>query len=131
MKIRIYKTKMYDGREVPFIIDALLAKKPKERPETDMQALMETAPGQEQVMSKESLQVIREAVAECMEMLTEQDRFVLDALNSERVPLRELAERMGLSITQTWRLKEDALANLKQFLVRHQVIKDYLGLDDE
>ena len=105
--------------------------KPQERPETDMQALMETPPGGQEPMSKQSLQIIREAVADCMDMLTDQDRFVLDALNSERVPLRELAERMGLSITQTWRLKEDALANLKQFLVNHQVIKDYLGLQDE
>jgi len=92
---------------------------------------MEAAPGQEQVMSKESLQVIREAVADCMEMLTEKDRYVIDALNSERVTLRELAERMNLSITQVWRLKEDAYANLKQILVNHQIIKDHLGLDDE
>jgi len=96
-----------------------------------MQALMEAAPGQEQVMSKESLQVIREAVADCMEMLTEKDRYVIDALNSERVTLRELAEGMNLSITQVWRLKEDAYANLKQILVNHQIIKDHLGLDDE
>jgi DNA-directed RNA polymerase specialized sigma subunit len=109
----------------------LLAIKPQERPETDMQALMETPPGGHEVMSKQALQVVREAVADCMDMLTEQDRYVLDALNAERIPLRELAERLGLSITQTWRLKEDALANLKQFLVNHQVIKDYLGLDDE
>jgi len=96
-----------------------------------MQALMETPPGHEAPMSKQALQIVREAVADCMEMLTEQDRYVLDALNAERITLRELSGRMNLSITQTWRLKEDALANLKQFMLKHQVLRDHLGLDDE
>ncbi len=66
-----------------------------------------------------------------MEMLTEKDRYVIDAMNSERVTLRELADRMNLSTSQVWRLEKSAHANLKQLLVRHQVIIDYLGLDDE
>jgi len=66
-----------------------------------------------------------------MEMLTEKDRYVIDAMNSERVTLRELADRMNLSTSQVWRLEKNAHANLKQLLVRHQVIIDYLGLDDE
>lgn len=92
---------------------------------------METPPGYEEPMSKQALQVIREAVVDCLEMLTDQDRYVIDAINSERITLRELSQRLGLSITQTWRLKEDAYANLKQFLIRHQIIKDHLGLEDE
>jgi hypothetical protein len=35
---------MNNGREVPFNIDWLLAMSPPERPENDMQALMEAAP---------------------------------------------------------------------------------------
>lgn len=66
-----------------------------------------------------------------MEMLTEKDRYVIDAMNSERITLRELADRMSLSTSQVWRLEKAAHANLKQLLVRHQVIRDYLGLDDE
>lgn len=96
-----------------------------------MQAIMETPPGHEIPMSKDALQVVREAVADCMDMLTEQDRYILNALNAERITLRELAGRMNLSVTQTWRLKEDAMANLKQFMVSHQVLRDHLGLDDE
>jgi len=92
---------------------------------------METPPGHEIPMSKDALQVVREAVADCMDMLTEQDRYILNALNAERITLRELAGRMNLSVTQTWRLKEDAMANLKQFMVSHQVLRDHLGLDDE
>lgn len=102
-----------------------------DRPENEMQALMETPPGHEPEMSKLELQVIREAVADCMEMLTDYDREVIDAVNSERIPLRELADRLDLSITQAWRKKEDAFANLKQLLIGHQIIRDYLGLDDE
>ena len=81
--------------------------------------------------SKEALQVIREAVADCMEMLTEKDRYVIDAMNSERITLRELADRMNLSTSQVWRLERGAHANLKQMLMHHQVIRDYLGLDDD
>lgn len=102
-----------------------------DRPENDMQALMEAPPGYEPEMSKAELQVIREAVVDCIEMLTDYDRMVIDAVNSERIMLRELAERLDLSITQAWRKKEDAYANLKQLLMQHQVIRDYLGLDDE
>jgi DNA-directed RNA polymerase specialized sigma subunit len=66
-----------------------------------------------------------------MEMLTEKDRYVIDAMNSERITLRELADRMNLSTSQVWRLEKAAHANLKQLLVRHQVIIDYLQLDKE
>jgi len=104
---------------------------PQGRPENEMQALMEAAPGYEPEMSKTELQLIREAVVDCIEMLTDYDRMIIDAVNSERIMLRELAERLDLSVTQAWRKKEDAYANLKQLLMQHQVIKDYLGLDDD
>ena len=36
------------------------------------------------------LQPLREAVAECIEKLNEQDRFIIDAINSEMISLQAL-----------------------------------------
>ena len=118
-----------NNREVPFLIDDLLAITISPRPEDDWQALMEAVPGDEPVESKETLQLLRESVADCIDMLSEQDHYIIDAMNSEQITYDELGKRLGVSLTHAWRLRNAAYKNLEQILERHGVIRTYLRLD--
>jgi len=118
-----------NNREVPFLIDDLLAITVPPRPEDDWQALMEAVPGDEPAESKDALQPLREAVADCIDMLSEQDSFIINAMNSEQITYDELGKRLGVSLTHAWRLRNAAYKNLEQILERHEVIRQYLRLD--
>lgn len=117
-----------NNREVPFLIDDLLAITIPPRPENDWQALMEAVPGDEPAESKEVLQPLREAVADCIDMLSEQDSFIINAMNSEQITYDELGKRLGVSLTHAWRLRNAAYKNLEQILERHEVIRQYLRM---
>ena len=118
-----------NNREVPFLIDDLLAISIPPRPEDDWQALMEAVPGEEPIESRDTLQVLREAVVDCIDMLSEQDRYIIDAMNSEQITYDELGKRLGTSLTHAWRLRNAAYKNLEQILERHEVIRQYLRFD--
>ena len=100
-------------------------------PETPIQALMEAAPGYEPVESLEEIQPLREAVADCIDALDEQDRYVIDAVNSERATLQELGDRLGVSRMHASRLRDQAFTRLRVLMAEHPVIRKRLGLDDE
>jgi len=117
-----------NNREVPFLIDDLLAIAIPPRPEDDWQALMEAVPGNEPAESKTTLQPLREAVADCIDMLSEQDSFIINAMNSEQITYDELGKRLGVSLTHAWRLRNAAYKNLEQILERHEVIRQYLRM---
>lgn len=92
--VRILKVDNFGGRELPFDMDILLALRPTGRPETDIQAIMETAPGQIEEPSKQALQPIREAVADCIESLDSRDQFIINSLMSEQITFAELGKRL-------------------------------------
>jgi DNA-directed RNA polymerase specialized sigma24 family protein len=98
------------------------------RPETDLQALMECRPNVEPPLCVSGLQPLREAVAECMELLSAEDRFVLDAWFSERMTVRGLAERMGLHKSYTHRMVQRAVDRMEALLREHATIQDRLGV---
>lgn len=100
-------------------------------PDNPMQALMEAAPGYEPVESLEELQPLREAVADCIDALEEQDRYVIDAVNSERATLQELGDRLGVSRMHASRLRDQAFTRLRVLMAEHPVIRQRLGLEDE
>jgi DNA-directed RNA polymerase specialized sigma subunit len=120
-----------NNREVPFNMEDLLSLHLRPRPENEWQALMETPPGHEPIEPKDVLQPLREAVADCIDMLSEQDRMIVDAFNSERITYDELGKRLGVSLTHAWRLRGAAYKNLEQLLLMHGTIKKYLRLDNE
>jgi DNA-directed RNA polymerase sigma subunit (sigma70/sigma32) len=100
-------------------------------PQTPIQALMEAAPGDEPEQSLAEIQPLREAVAECIERLGEQDRYVIDAINSERVSLQELGDRLGVSRMHASRLRDAAFDRLRAVMVEHPAIRQRLGFEDE
>ena len=77
------------------------------------------------------LQPLREAVAECIEKLNEQDRFIIDAINSEMISLQALGERMGISKVHVWRLRNAAYERLSLLLRSNPYIRERLNLDED
>jgi DNA-directed RNA polymerase specialized sigma subunit len=77
------------------------------------------------------LQPLREAVASCIEQLDEQDRFIVDALNSEVISLQELGNRLGVSKPHAWRLRNAAYKRLQLLLLQNELIRERLGLDED
>lgn len=100
------------------------------RPESPLEALMRAAPGQTPSESVEELQPFREAVADCIDLLDEQDRFIVDALNSEMISLDELGKRLGISKTHAWRLRNEAYNKLRDIMMGNPIIRKRLRLDD-
>lgn len=73
----------------------------------------------------------KEAVIDCIEMLTEQDQFIINAIIYEGLNYRMLSERLGVSTAHAWRLYHDALDNMKQLLLFDERITSYLGMGDD
>jgi DNA-directed RNA polymerase specialized sigma subunit len=101
------------------------------RPETPIEALMMAAPMTNTQESVMELQPLREAVADCIEQLSEQDQFIIDAINSEMVSLQKLAERMGVSKPHAWRLRNAAYERLSLLLRSNPYIRERLNLDED
>lgn len=76
------------------------------------------------------LQPLREAIAECIEKLSDEDRFIIDAINSEVVSLQELGDRLGVSKPHAWRLRNAAYERLKLVMLENTIIRERLGLDE-
>jgi DNA-directed RNA polymerase specialized sigma subunit len=100
------------------------------RPATALEALMSAAPYEEPTESIEEVQPFREAVAECMEQLNEEDRYIIDAINSERVTLDVLGKRLGVSRMHASRLRDAAFGRLKVIMLTNPVIRTRLKLGE-
>jgi hypothetical protein len=74
------------------------------------------------------LQQLREAVVDCIDQLSAEDRFLLEAAHIERATVRELAARMGLHKSYTYRLVKRAELRLRDQCLAHVTILTYLGL---
>lgn len=92
---------------------------------------MQAAPGEEIKESIEELQPFREAVASCIDQLNEQDRFIVDAVNTEMISLEELGERLGVTKTHAWRLRNSAMDNLRKIMLQDPTVLERLRNNDE
>jgi len=101
------------------------------RPETPIEALMQAAPGEDVRESVEELQPFREAVASCIDQLSEQDRFIIDAVNTEMISLEELGERLGVTKTHAWRLRNSAMDSLRKIMLQDPTVLERLRNNDE
>lgn len=93
------------------------------RPETPIEALMMAGIGEDTVESVQELQPVREAVAHCIEQLSDEDQFIVNAINSEMISYEELGERLGVSKPHAWRLKNAAYERLQYLLTMHPIIR--------
>jgi len=92
---------------------------------------MQAAPGENIRESVEELQPFREAVASCIDQLNEQDRFIIDAVNTEMISLEELGERLGVTKTHAWRLRNSAMDNLRKIMLQDPTVLERLRNNDE
>jgi DNA-directed RNA polymerase specialized sigma24 family protein len=89
---------------------------------------MEARPQVDPVDSVVGLQPLREAVVDCIEQLSPEDRFLLEATHIERTTVRELAARLGLHKSYTYRLVKRAELRLRDECLQHAIVLSYLGL---
>lgn len=101
------------------------------RPETPLEALMMAGANEPIAESVVELQPLREAIAECIEKLSDEDRFIVDAVNSEMVSLQELGDRLGVSKPHAWRLRNAAYERLQSLLLENDTVRERLGLDED
>lgn len=97
-------------------------------PAGPLQALMECAPGDEPAESVLELQPLREAVAKCVGRLTAEQQYIVNAVASERLSIRNLAARLGLQKTQTHRLWQAALVDLERHCRNTPIIRERMGM---
>lgn len=55
---------------------------------------MQSTPGKELKLPADEPNIIKEALLDCMEMLRDQDQFVIDAIIYEQITYPKLAERL-------------------------------------
>jgi hypothetical protein len=106
-------------------------------PINEYEALMQAAPGEEPV-EVDAIMLLRNAVLECVEQLTEKDRFCLDAIFSERITYEELGSRLGYTnenskstgSSSAFLATKRALGRLEKHLRKHPIIMEYIqGLE--
>lgn len=106
----------YNKREFPVDIDDLMNILSNYQPENEYQALMESAPFQEPVRHKSLINEAQDIVLDCLEVLLDQDKFIIQAINYEQVSYEVLGQRLGVSATHAWRLKQIAYKHLEEVL---------------
>jgi hypothetical protein len=97
-------------------------------PSNPMQALMEAQPGHHPTESRQELQGLREAIVDCIDQLKPEHRFIIEAIQSERISFAALALRLGVSKTHAHRLHEQALAAIKPLMLTNTIIRERLLL---
>lgn len=122
---------MPSNKEVPLTPFHEVTIRGPRRPETPIEALMQAAPGEDVRESVVELQPFREAVANCIEQLNEQERFIIDAVNTEMISLEELGERLGVTKTHAWRLRNSAMDSLRKIMLQDPTVLERLRNNDE
>ena len=119
------------NKEVPLTPYHEITIRGPRRPETPLEALMQAAPGEDIRESVVELQPFREAVASCIDKLDAQDRFIIDAVNTEMISLEELGKRLGVTKTHAWRLRNSAMDNLRKIMLQDPTVLERLRNNDE
>ena len=89
---------------------------------------MSSRPGHEPPDSIVDRMPLHEALADCMDQLCAEDRYMLDAWHMEQVTIRALAARMGLHKSHTYRLVKRAETRLRDVCMLNVTVQMYLGI---
>jgi hypothetical protein len=81
-------------RELPLDTEEIERMPDLTKPESFIQALMQTVPGGHEVTSHEEPNLIREALLDSMELMMDQDKFIIDAIYWEMITFEELGNRL-------------------------------------
>ena len=119
----------YNKREFPVDIDDLLNLLNNYQPENEYQALMEARPFEEPEPHKNIFNEAQDIVLDCLEILLDQDKYIIQAINYEQVSYEVLGQRLGVSATHAWRLKQIAYRHLEEVLTIDGRISKILRYD--
>lgn len=97
------------------------------RPDTALEALMETAPYDTPETAWEDIEAVRELVAAVVDMLEPIERFVIESLFMERLSLRATARRMSRDKNAVARIRDNGLAAMKDLLTDNKHITERLN----
>lgn len=129
MYIEISSSVAYNKREMPLDIDLLMTLLQNYEPENEYQALMEALPHHEPRTPKSDINEISEIVIDCIDVLLDKDKYIIEAVNYEQVSYQTLGKRLGVSATHAWRLKQIAYRHLAEVLVIDGRISKMLRYD--
>lgn len=96
------------------------------RPETDWQALMEAEPFDEPEVSRFERLELRDVIADAIDELDEQERWIFDALFVRRLSLREVAREISMPKTTVARWRDRMKGVLIAKLESEPKIIEYL-----
>ena len=114
-------------REIPVPFDDWQEWVSRERAINDTEALMQADAFDDPGLSLLALEVLREAVVDCIELLSDRDQFVIEAIWFERITVRELAARMGICKSRTHEIACRAVKRLGAHCATHPAIAAYVG----
>lgn len=97
------------------------------RPATPIEALMQTAPHRDVDVSRAERLPLKDIIADAVDQLTEEQRWIFDALFYRKLSLRELGRELSLSKTSIARKRDRLLRSLRNELADHPTIKEYIG----
>lgn len=96
------------------------------RPETVIEALMVQAPGDTLQESFEEASPLIAAINYAQRCMSNEDIYVLNAINAEGIRYEDLADRLGVSKTQAWRMNARALRRLRALLLNSPEVRKKL-----
>jgi hypothetical protein len=88
------KGHIINRQELPLDSQELYNLPDESQPINIWQSLLQAAPGKEIKVPSDEPNIIKEALLDCMEMLRDQDQFVIDAIIYEQITYPRLAERL-------------------------------------
>jgi len=97
------------------------------RPLTEIEALLQLAPHQEsQVPALETTAALREAIADAIDTLTDEDEWIFNALCVAGLSLRFTGRVLGIPKTTLARRRDSIRRQLMAELTQHQFVRDWL-----
>ena len=98
--------------------------------ENFMQALMEAPAGDSPEESADELEPMRSVVAEAVEMLDDEAKWVINAVYSEQLSLQQIGDQLGVSKTHVFRIRNRALAKMRLLLQTNGIIRKRVKMAD-
>jgi RNA polymerase sigma factor (sigma-70 family) len=97
------------------------------QPRSVSESLLQALPNAEPIRSAEENYHLREVVVGALDILNEEERWIVNALLFERLSLRQAGYVLGIPKTTLARRRDKILEKLKQHLLKQTTIKEYLN----